>query len=144
MTERPAWDGRLFEQWAPVRARKGDTIFRLKLWWDHLPSPEVLQRRQEVRVDEKCAYCECRGRVSTWHLLAQCQAPPLKEARKRVGEKLRRAGLEATNRASTAALTMRAKFNDAFRMTATGQWWVPPQEWLNEGGRKAGKAPNPW
>ena len=72
LTERPAWDGRLFEQWAPVRARKGDTIFRLKLWWDHLPTPAVLQRGQEVTVDEKCAYCECRGRVSTWHLLAQC------------------------------------------------------------------------
>ena len=47
--------------------------------------------------------CECRGRMTTWHLLAVCQAPALKEARKRVGKKLRRLSRETAVGTGNAA-----------------------------------------
>ena len=121
-----------------IRGRSSDAVFRLKLWWNHLPSPGVLKRgTPTVDAEEKCEYCACRGRMTTCHLLAVFQAPALKETRKRVGEKLRRLGRKIAD--GTSNTTMRTRLEEAFTMTASGHW-IPPQAWMSEAGNKAGNA----
>ena len=48
----------------------------MQLWWDHLPSPEVIDRGGADPGLANCAYCAEGVRGSTWHLLAECQHPP--------------------------------------------------------------------
>ena len=57
------------------RAKAGfDDVFRMQLWWDHLPSPpEVLNRGgSNPSLANHCPYyCSEGVRGSTWHLLAE-------------------------------------------------------------------------
>jgi hypothetical protein len=54
---------------------EGFDVFISKLWWDHLPSQQVLSRGDPL-VDpssSKCELCQVPGEGSTWHVMSACQ-----------------------------------------------------------------------
>ena len=78
------------------RARRRRDLFRTQLWWDHLPSPEVLGRGGQQNHEEplKCPHCSAPGLASTWHLLAECSAPTLVKTRTAAAYQLRKMVLD--------------------------------------------------
>ena len=121
------------------RARGGVDLFRTKLWWDHLPSPEVLQRGKEATGDEACPYCAETGVVSTWHILAACPNEALQRTRTLATELIHRAVTEHA-RGDARAL---AEWRQGYATEADGRW-REPEGWREEEDKKAGCHANPW
>jgi hypothetical protein len=121
------------------RATRALDLFRTKLWWDHLPSPEVRGRGKHIETEEACPYCTQLGRMSTWHILAECQAPTLVIARRGAYHLLTAELRKFVGRNSGAAFT----WAQAFSVQEDGSW-RPPASWSRELGHKAGNTANHW
>ena len=88
----PSWDTRVLPKLGGKRrASKPVDVFRAQLWWDHLPSPEVMHRGvKQVDPAATCDRCQEQGVASTWHLLAECKSEELVAVRTAATELMRR------------------------------------------------------
>ena len=136
--EEVGWDRRVLPTLGGrKRARQAIDLFRTKLWWDHLPSPEVLHRG-EANPPTRCMYCEEPDRPSSWHVLAECRHPRLVSARAAATRRVRAEVMRLGQGSPSLGL-----WSGGFETTTDGDW-VKPLGWGEEGGRKAGVNPNPW
>ena len=111
----------------------------MQLWWDHLPSPEVLGRGASEEEAPRCIHCGRAGMGSTWHVLGECLAPRLVEARRVATKKV----LETLREVTQGWETIRQAWIEELGLENNGTW-RPPAGWSVEGGRKAGASAVPW
>ena len=129
---------------AKTGAGRRRDLFRTQLWWDHLPSPEVMARGTKAAAEPdqepSCPYCDAPGIASTWHLMGECPEQSLVAARKAAARHAR----EVVVRVTPLSSPSRTRWHDAFKVDGAGRW-SQPREWSgNPGAGKAGVAPNHW
>ena len=137
----PVLDKRLTSVSKVKLLRSDGEIFRAKLWWDHLPSQGVRARgcTTEAQDAMQCDFCTRKCAGSTWHIMAECPATPLLEARKTGSEQLqelaskvwRGVGVDGPNPEWEKEFTMEG-----------GEWRRPRD--CPKGDPRAGNVANPW
>ena len=152
---RPVLDTRLVKTSEKMTTKStAQTVFRSKLWWDHLPSQQVRARGKQrqggaVNIDggvaeeqdrPKCQLFGQDSEGSTWHVLALCEERSLTAARREAADKLREAW-ETEASQYPGSVTLREELGELFMME--GDQWQAPPGWEGEGA-KAGLAANPW
>ena len=151
-TPSPAMDERV------LRSHSGGTtpnasdwpriIFRSKLWWDHLPSQQVLNRgvpaTQQPPELSTCELCGKMGEGSTWHLLASCKgATEIIQMRQAAHGHFSNllVDLRPEYYGPRAALLSKWR-GSVFRMV--DDEWKPTRGWECRDGANAGLYENPW
>ena len=125
---------------------EGFDVFKSKLWWDHLPSQQVLSRGDPL-VDpssSKCELCQVPGEGSTWHVMSACQG----------AEEIVLARISATTSIHSEFDTLRRDIRGGCNLTLLQKWrgffqltnstWSTPHGWEGRDGAKAGLYANPW
>ena len=110
------------------------------VWWDHLPSPEVLNRGNTSGPPPGCpAYCDDGRQGSSWHLLAEYQHPTLHRVRAAVTNQVR---LTLTRKLRDCPQLLSA-WSAGFLTGPHGDCWTRPGG-ADVGACKAGVTPVPW
>ena len=141
--EQPNWDDVVARAIVAKCAKNtGSDVFRLQLWWDHLPS-QARNARQQPKGDSplQCDFCSHKGPVGAWHILSACMNDEVVETRKAVTEQLAVAIKEVSDKTATTRL---AGLLQTMRMNKGNTKWQQPPGWDSQGLTKAGSEPNPW
>jgi hypothetical protein len=142
----PDLDPRLYSTTATATVSKGLDIFKSKLWWDHLPSQQVLARgdgsgSSSLLTCDLCGQPEAEG--STWHLLACCRGNDvLTQARLTARNSITAAIDNASANLDAEYAPLRARLRHFYRME--NDMWNVPVGWEGRTGTKAGLQANPW
>jgi hypothetical protein len=123
-----------------------NTIFRTKLWWDHLPSQGVRLRGERLTEsqleDTPCDLCDEKqtGGGNTWHILGECLHPSLRSAREEATDgvwvEVQKMMADSSTRRELGARWLSA-------LVLEGGKWSRPAGW-GVGYRTAGTVSNPW
>jgi hypothetical protein len=142
--EQPNWDDVVVA--AITRKKKGSTsekVFRLKLWWDHLPSDLNFSRRAghgHTPTDgpSSCKLCALPGMVGSWHYLSACTATELIQLRREAAADILRC-LHSSLAPRDPRLEL---WSGAFSCPLNV--WSQPEGWNNQGDCRTGAYPNQW
>ena len=143
----PVMDRRLMK---PARRSRsggggvGPTVFKAKLWWDHLPSQQVRARGEKLSEEERrqirCDMCEEQCEGSTWHVLAECRGSKTVIDVRALGTERIRAKIQELLSEGWEE-DIRKTWLEKFQ--CRGSRWRCPPGW-EEGGAKAGERTNYW
>ena len=133
-------DPRLWKRTGYGRRGGRAEIFRCKLWWDWLPTPEV--RARGGKEPDVCTLCDEGVVGSLWHVLGECCNVRLIEERVDAGRALKEAMLGEGEK-QQGGVRWISRWCEAFKVSEAGQWVHPG----GEGGTddvKAGLGFNEW